>query len=237
MTLLYNVVIAAARELRRSSFPVAFVPVTSESDQRPPLLRDAAASVLARPPRRGATRVVAVDGGSGAGKSTVAGLFAQALGAQVVHTDDVAWFHSFFDWWPLLVDGVLDPLAEGRDVRYRPPAWDERGREGVIEVALSPALVVEGVGAGRCELAPYLDFLVWVDTDRHIAMERGLAREGETLDFWREWEQQEERHLEADRPWSRADLIVSNDATAAKPSQDVLRVVHRATWSRLDRPG
>jgi hypothetical protein len=116
-----------------------------------------AADILDQPPRRGSTRVVAVDGGSAAGKSTFAGRLASALGAPVLHTDDVAWWESFFGWWPLLIDGILEPLARGGSVRYRPPAWDRRDRPGAIEVPAAPAVVVEGVGASRQELAAYLD--------------------------------------------------------------------------------
>ena len=48
----------------------------------------------------------------------------------------------------------------------RPP-WDARGRGGAITVSsAAPLLVVEGVGAGRRAFAPFLDALIWVQTDR-----------------------------------------------------------------------
>ena len=58
--------------------------------------------------------VAAVDGRSGSGKSTAAQLLAAAMpGAVVLHTDDVAWHHSFFDWMALLRDGVRIRCAAG----------------------------------------------------------------------------------------------------------------------------
>jgi chloramphenicol 3-O-phosphotransferase len=195
-----------------------------------------AAEVLARPPRRGRTRVVAVDGGSASGKSTFAGRLAAALDAPVVHTDDVAWWESFFDWWPLLVEGVLEPLAAGHDVRFRPPAWEARGRAGAIEVAVADAVVVEGVGAGRRELADRLDLVVWVDVDRQVAKDRGLARPGEDPAFWLEWEVAEEEHLDRDRPWERADVLVSHDPPPPEDAERTFWTVPRATWRRGDRP-
>jgi chloramphenicol 3-O-phosphotransferase len=197
---------------------------------------DIAEEVLSRPPRRGGTRVVAVDGGSAAGKSTTAARLARALEAPLVHTDDVAWWESFFGWWPLLVSGVLEPLERGQPVRFRPPAWEARDRPGAIEVPVAPAVVVEGVGASRRELADRLDYAVWVDTDRVLAMERGMRREGEDLAFWLEWEVAEEAHLDADRPWERADLLVSNDPPAPPDPEREVRVVSRATWRRDGRP-
>jgi hypothetical protein len=195
-----------------------------------------ATDVLAPPPRRGSTRVVAVDGGSASGKSTFATRLAAAMDVPVLHTDDVAWWESFFGWWPLLVEGILEPLARGEDVRYRPPAWERRARPGAIEIPGAPAVVVEGVGASRRELAPYLDRAIWVDADRQLALERGMQREDEDLSFWREWELAEEDHLARDRPWERADLLVTNDPPAPPDPGTQFHVVLAATWRREDRP-
>lgn len=210
-------------------------------DHSPPLRRtrtfdDVAAQILARTPRRGATRVVAVDGGSAAGKSTLAGRLARTLGASVVHTDDVAWHHSFFDWWPLLIEGVLEPLAAGRTVEYRPPAWDARERPGAVTAEPNAAVVIEGVGVGRSELEPWRDFSIWVDTDRQVALERGLSRPGEDPGFWRTWEAAEEEHLARDRPWERADLLISHDPPTLAEPERMVAIVDRATWSRSARP-
>ena len=159
----------------------------------------------------GRPRVLAVDGRSGSGKSTlVARLAATVPSTAVVHTDDVAWHHDFFDWADLLLDGVLVPWRAGRDVAYRPPPWEVRSRPGAITVPSgAPLLVVEGVGAGRRAFAPYLDALVWVQTDRAVATRRGLERDGRDVAFWDEWEARERPFLAADRPWARADLVVN----------------------------
>jgi hypothetical protein len=58
--------------------------------------------------------IVAVDGRSAGGKTTTSGRIAATVpGATVVHTDDVAWYESFFGWAHLLRDGVLDPARRG----------------------------------------------------------------------------------------------------------------------------
>jgi hypothetical protein len=92
-------------------------------------LRDAAPGVVGRP------RVIAIDGRGGAGKSMLAEQLRTVVPASaVVHTDDIAWHHAFFDWTDLLVENVLRPLHRGEAVEFRPQAWIERGRPGVIRV-------------------------------------------------------------------------------------------------------
>ena len=160
----------------------------------------------------GRPRILAVDGRSGGGKTIVADRLAAAVpGAAVVRTDDVAWYHAFFDWADLLRDGVLEPVRRGAPVDYRPPEWDRRGREGAIVVPGGvPLVIVEGVGAGRGELAEYFDALVWVQADAVEARRRGLERDGpDSADFWAEWQAAEDPFQAAQRPWERADLIVN----------------------------
>jgi hypothetical protein len=160
----------------------------------------------------GRPRILAVDGRSGGGKTTVARRLAAAVpGATVLHTDDVAWYHAFFDWADLMRDGILAPLRAGEDVAYRPPAWDERGRDGAVTSSgASPLVIVEGVGIGRRELAGYFDALVWVQTDADEARRRGLARDGaDAAGFWAEWQAAEDPFQAEQRPWERAGLIVS----------------------------
>jgi hypothetical protein len=172
----------------------------------------------------GRPRVVAIDGRSGSGKSTLADrLHAAVPVSVVVHTDDVAWHQSFLDWVDLLATGVLEPVRRGQPVRYRPPAWDARGRPGAIEVAAGLDMVlVEGVGAGRRELAHLVDAVVWVQSDPAEAERRGLDRDvasgadgdrDQAAAFWREWMAEEVPFLEDQRPWERACVVVAGTPT------------------------
>jgi hypothetical protein len=133
----------------------------------------------------------------------------------VVHTDDIAWWHSRFGWADLLIDGILVPVHRGEQVNFRPPRWAEHGRGGSIDVPAScPLLIIEGVGAGRRETAYLVDALVWVQSDQREAERRSLARVGQpggprTVRDLREWMAEEELFLADQKPWERADLIVA----------------------------
>lgn len=162
--------------------------------------------------------VIGIDGRSGSGKSTLAAdLAAQAAHIAVVHTDDVAWHHSFFDWDDLLVDGILAPLRRGRlPIAFRPPAWEQRHRLGSIDVPAGTRLVlVEGVGACRRRLQPWYDASVWVETEADLAYRRVVARNADPPAFTDEWTAAEITFLSEDRPWDRADFVVSGDRQPA----------------------
>jgi hypothetical protein len=153
--------------------------------------------------------VLVIDGRSNAGKTTLSARISAAVpGSAVVHTDDIAWQQARFDWADLLSDGILVPVRQGRAVSFRPPRWAEHGREGSIEVpAGCPLLVIEGDGAGRRELAPLIDALIWVQSDEREAGRRAAARAVPSFDD-AGWMAEEIPFNTAQRTWERADLIV-----------------------------
>jgi hypothetical protein len=153
--------------------------------------------------------VLVIDGRSNAGKTTLSARIGAAVpGSAVVHTDDIAWQHSRFGWADLLAGGILVPVRQGRAVSFRPPRWAEYGREGSIKVpAGCPLLVIEGDGAGRRELAPLIDTLIWVQSDEREAGRRAVARAVPSFDD-AGWMAEELPFNTAQRTWERADLIV-----------------------------
>jgi uridine kinase len=172
----------------------------------------------------GRATVVAVDGRSASGKSTLAARLCRAVSrSTLVHTDDLAWNEPFFAWGHLLGDHVLGPVQRGERVSFRPPAWEENAREGTIDVPGEVDLVVvEGVGASQRELAPLIDATVWVQSDFAEAEQRGLARDlaqgvngdrAQTIAFWHEWMAQELRFLQQQRPWERSCVVVAGSPT------------------------
>jgi hypothetical protein len=180
-----------------------------------------------RPCPPGRPLIVAVDGRGAGGKTTLAErLRALTPGAQVVHTDDIAWWHSRFGWDDLMISGVLEPLLRGEAAHYQPPAWAARGRTGHLDVpADAPMVVIEGVGASRRELAHLIDAAIWVQSDFVEAERRGILRDGgdeEAVRGWHEWMAEELPFLAADKPWERADVIVgSSNQIAHNPEVEV----------------
>jgi uridine kinase len=181
---------------------------------------DLAARVRAAEPRAGGTRVVAVDGPSGAGKTTLAAALAAGLGvagvpAPVVHLDDIypGW-DGLDDAVPRLLEWVLEPLAAGREPRYRRFDWPSGAYAEWhdVPVAGAAALVVEGVASGARACAPYLSLLLWVEAPRDLRFARGIERDGDAyLPYWERWAVQEEKHFAREGTRARADRILSGE--------------------------
>lgn len=161
----------------------------------------------------GTTRVVAVDGPSGAGKTTLAAQLSAVLRqAPVVHMDDL-----YPGWDGLeagvrrLVEEVLEPLSRREPARYRRYEWavGELAEARVVPAA-APVLVVEGVGCGALACAPYLSLLVWVDAPADVRWARAMGRDGEGYGpYWQRWAAQEEQHFRKSGTRQRADVVLA----------------------------
>jgi len=177
------------------------------------VVEEIAARVAAGVPRLGRTRLVAVDGPGGAGKSTLAARIAEACGALVVHTDDFASWDDQLEWWPRLEAQVLKPLSNDRCGRYQRYDWDRREFAEWHEVAAGGVVILEGVSSARAEVRSRLSLAIWVETPRDVRLTRGLDRDGPAArKLWDKWMAAEDAHFAANHTRDHADLIVSGVA-------------------------
>lgn len=173
-------------------------------------LQHLASSVRQAPPSCGDVRLVAVDGHAGSGKSTFAGRLAGALGgAPVLRLDDVATHEELFGWTERLLREVVAPLRRGHTAHYRPYDWRARRFGPARALPPAPVVLVEGVGAGRRALRPYLARLLWMEVPAEGAWRAGRERDGEEQrEFWDGWVRAERRHFARDPSRPFADLLV-----------------------------
>ncbi|HVU77396.1 MAG TPA: hypothetical protein VHC67_07430 [Gaiellaceae bacterium] len=155
------------------------------------------------------TRIVAVDGHGGAGKTTFAERLAAALGGvQVAHTDDFASWDDPVGWWPRCIAELLEPLSRGEVARYHVTAWSGVPRPSV-EIVPAEVVILEGVTSSREAFRPYLAGAIWVETPREVCLARGLERDGEAMrPQWEAWLRAEDDYIAREDPRARADLVV-----------------------------
>jgi uridine kinase len=171
--------------------------------------------ILAAPAKLGRTRLVVIDGPSGAGKTTLAYALAGTIPVELVHTDDLldGW-EDQFTYWNRLERLVLGSIRAGLPGRYRAYDWYE-GRFGDewIEVAPGDVLVVEGVGAGRAEARAEASLSIFVDAPLEVREARSLARDGPAMqDHLRQWRQREDLHFAADGTAWCSDIVIGSSA-------------------------
>jgi para-aminobenzoate synthetase len=190
-------------------------------DSGPRELRQIAPALRRAVPRAGATRVVAIDGRSGAGKTSLAAALGGQLDAPVVSLE------GLYGGWDglergidLLVSEVLEPLAAGQPARV--PSYDWVAREWAEPAVLEPpeVLIVEGVGAGARRAAASASLLVWLEVPAPTRKKRALERDGQTFaPYWDQWAAQEEEMLAREHTPDRADIVVDYDPDRAPPSR------------------
>lgn len=163
-----------------------------------------------RQPACGTTTVVAVDGPSGAGKTSFTAGLVEHTGARVLHLDDLYPGWHGLAATPPVVAGILESVAVGAVGRAHRWSW-VRDRPGpALDVPPVPLLIIDGVGSGAAVVRPFLSLLIWVEAPTAVRKERALARDGGTYaPFWDVWADQERLHFGADGTRSHADLVIS----------------------------
>jgi uridine kinase len=167
--------------------------------------------------------LVAIDGHSAAGKSTLARTLQGALPqVTIMHTDDfyrpmpdadrarldaASGYQHYYDWQRLEQD-VLQPLAQGTRSRYRRYDWHQNALDGWTEVRPDGIVIVEGCYAARPEVRDYYHAIIVVETPVPLRAQRQRDRADASPAWIARWEAAEQYYLQRAAPQTYATFIV-----------------------------
>jgi para-aminobenzoate synthetase len=169
--------------------------------------------------------IIAIDGRSGAGKTTLA----IELAARLREHHKVSLFHleDIYPGWNGLAAGieryiatVLAPLSRSEPAQW--VSWDWNSHyDGAARTTLPAEIVlVEGVGAAAAAARPFLDAVIWAESPEQDRRGRALARDGESYEpYWEQWAGQEQAWLAQDDVPAHADVLVRNNADGSAPEE------------------
>lgn len=165
----------------------------------------------AAPPDGMTSKIIAIDGCGGAGKSTLALKLSKCFDdCPVIHTDDFASWDNSTSWFPRMLEQALIPLSQNQIARFQKYDWNEKKLADWITIEPQEYIILEGVTAARKEFRPYLAFSIYVETDRELRLKRGLERDGtDAKAQWLRWMQEEDEYIFRDQTKDFVNVIVS----------------------------
>lgn len=170
--------------------------------------------------------LLAVDGHSAAGKSTLArALQTKHHHAVIVQADDfyrpldagyratldaAGGYAEYYDWQRLEAH-VLRPLRSGTMARYQRYDWGTNELGDWVELEPEGLVIVEGCFSARPELRSYYDIIVFVVASSVVRQQRQRVR-NDASDVWMaRWDAAERYYLERFRPESYADMVLRGE--------------------------
>lgn len=183
-------------------------------------------------------RIIAIDGGGGAGKTTFSRCLHEAMPDSYILTIDAFYrppqlrtpvstsdgTNHNFDW-DRFRTSVLEAVKQDEDVSYQ--RYDFRTGSlspEFIHVPRDKTIIVEGVWSLQSAFLPYYDYRIWLEAPASVRLQRGVLRDGEHMR--RVWEEEfipiDERYRELQSPQLGANCSV--DSAASDFVKDVITI-------------
>ncbi len=183
-------------------------------------------------------RMIAIDGGGGAGKTTFANCLQKEIpGSCIVKIDDfylppqlrtpvlsIDVINPNFDW-DRIRKLILDAVTDDKDISYQLYDFENGTLTGeVIHVPRDATIILEGVWSMQDSFVELYDYRIWLEAPADLRLERGVSRDGEELrQVWvDEWIPIDDSYKKTQAPHLRADVIVDSARSDFERDQIVI---------------
>jgi len=182
--------------------------------------------IITAHPQRYNRRLIAIDGGGGAGKSTCATYLQQSIqDSYIVHIDDfyrppqlrvpvlhLDTINPNFDW-DRFHTTILDATKNNEAITYQLYDFEAGTLSGnIIEIPQRATVIVEGVWSMQSAFVDMYDYCIWLEAPSDIRLERGVSRDGEEFrHVWeREWIPIDDSYKNTQTPHLKAQCIIDS---------------------------
>ncbi len=181
-------------------------------------------SVLSSQSQCGITKVIAIDGLAGSGKTSLAAALKNQLQRQEVGMRvEIIAMDDLYNGWDdaltptltrTLLNQVLIPISiKQLAIEYRTYDWFT-SQQGNVKV-LPPAdiVILEGVGAGQIQVRKFLSHLIWIDIAPEVGLARVLRRDGDYIESqMRQWQSREYEFFAREKTRDSATIRLDGNA-------------------------
>ena len=172
--------------------------------------------------------LIAIDGRSGVGKSTIADQLAAELNGVVIKGDDFFSGGTNDDWrnrttqekvdlvidWRKLRREAIEPLLAGKAASWHSFDWVTWQGLAADEISMGPTsyILIDGIYSNRSEFDDLVDFSILVVAPEDQRLLRLINREtAEYMEDWHQiWDEAEDYYFSKIRPRESFDFILMN---------------------------
>lgn len=180
--------------------------------------------IIAEIDKRKMRGIIAIDGGSASGKSTLAEMLSKLYDCTIFHMDDFflqphqrtkerfEQIGGNIDW-ERFENQVLQPLSENKTIKYQKFDCSTMQLEEPIEIEPKELVIIEGAYSMRQELEKYYDFSVFLDITPNAQKERIKKRNSPQMAqrFFEEWIPLEEIYFSKMKIKEKCNICVKID--------------------------
>ena len=129
--------------------------------------------------------VIAIDGPTGSGKTTLANQIKTDLSdVEIIHVDDLykGWQDAFTERLSTsIIEKILIPISKKIEFDYEIYDWKKGNFYKSNQISNDKIFILDGVGSGQSKFRPYISKIIWLNISDDIGLSRVLHRDGDEI--------------------------------------------------------